>query len=400
MCTIRFYKEALNMTIRSLYPGPALITPVYCSKHATCRVSSHQQTDADEIMEANFELASMQKDFKGVLLCKLQRKHTVEPDNHLNNSTVFVEDTATSTYLLVVWNVENECDTFYVCLTECTDGFIWDEDKLWTLRQQYYDQFLKDYNYKIITWLMHDGVVMKTRCDVTYGSDYKLNIVISEEAGRYVMRRPTKINPKWLVLSLLMLIVLIYTVGLPIPLLVKLNIHNQCLNVDLVSPTYTTTNELECHRPPDYKVRAGDTMRSNLMVKSYYKPYGILIYKIQIKQEHESTETEDISNDVHLLVAWKFSEFKKLFADVLLVEHAKDFVWNEDKLKKPYYKNHGQLRKHNNTISDTWLVGNNIVLKTTFSARDLKEDTELSISISEEEKGDYAVRPFYIHLER
>jgi hypothetical protein len=76
------------------------------------------------------------------------------------------------------------------------------------------------------------------------------------------------------------------------------------------------------------------------------------------------------------------------------------FAWNEDKLKILYDKNRGWLKEYDNTISDTWLMNDNMVLKTAFKVRDSKENFELSIVISEEEKDDYAMKPFCIHLER
>jgi hypothetical protein len=69
-------------------------------------------------------------------------------------------------------------------------------------------------------------------------------------------------------------------------------------------------------------------------------------------------------------------------------------------LKELHYENHDWLREFNDTISNTWLMDNNIILKTIFNARDMRRDSELSISISEERKDDYAMRPLYVDLER
>jgi hypothetical protein len=60
----------------------------------------------------------------------------------------------------------------------------------------------------------------------------------------------------------------------------KLNIHNQCLNFDLISPTYINSRRLECHKAPNYKVCAGDTMKSSFMVKSDKAFYGALVYEL------------------------------------------------------------------------------------------------------------------------
>src|SRR5690606_20182397 len=156
---------------------------------------------------------------------------------------------------------------FCVCLIECIDDFTWDEDKLWALYWYYNHEFHEGYGYRTAMWLMNGSEVMKMGFNVAYGSDSKLDIIISEGTGKYNVKRPIQINPDMLVLSLHMLIMLMYTFSFLIQPLFKLNIHNQCLNVVLASLTYITDDLLVCHRVPDHKVYAGDTMRSGFIIK-------------------------------------------------------------------------------------------------------------------------------------
>jgi hypothetical protein len=189
-----------------------LLSPVYCSNGTTCHVSPSQQTDTNTTIEASFGIGYKQEDFKASLLYKLQRKYTTKTDDQPDSGIVSIEDTATNIYLLVFWDVKNECDEFYACLIEFpADDFTWNEDKLWALHYQYNNQFFKHYNYKTVTWLMHGDTVIKTRCNAAYGSDYKLDIVISEETGNYNMDKPIQIDPKRLVLASMILLMLIYT---------------------------------------------------------------------------------------------------------------------------------------------------------------------------------------------
>jgi hypothetical protein len=232
--------------------------------------------------------------------------------------------------------------------------------------------------------LVHGNVVMKTRYNVTYGSECKLDIIISEVVREYFMEVPMKIDPKRLVLSSSMLTVLIYTISLSMQPTFKLVIHNQCLNVDLVSPVYVTSDGLECHRPPTYKVYTEDIMRSAFINNLSNASYGVLIYELQTRLPRRSTETgEDTLNDVDLLVIWKLPESKELRADVLLVKHTKEFTWNEDKLRQLYYENRSRLKGCNGTTSNTWFMDDNMSLRTTFRAKDLKGNPELSIFIFE-----------------
>jgi hypothetical protein len=145
------------------------------------------------------------------------------------------------------------------------------------------------------------------------------------------------------------------------------------------------------------------------------KSEGVLLFKLKshVKSDDQhNMDTLTIKTDknratrVYMLVAWEMKDAKP-FAYVALVEHIKGFIWNVDSLRKLYHENHDQLKEYTDTISDTWLVDNNMILKTTFSARDSKGILELSVSISEEEEEeeeeeeiDYAMRPFCIHPER
>src|SRR5690606_4638740 len=152
---------------------------------------------------------------------------------------------------------------------------------------------------------------IETRFNIKYGPDHKLDINISKGTDKCDAREPVKTGLKRLVLSWPMLIMLIYAVRLTIPLSFKLNIHNQCMNVDLVSPTYITGIELECYRPPDHKVCAGDTMQSGFIIKFNDAPYGVLVYRLQRKQLYESTEiSEDASSTIQLLVIWCLHEYQ------------------------------------------------------------------------------------------
>jgi hypothetical protein len=196
MRTISFDKEALNITIHNQYPDLELTSLVYYCDKTVCHVSPSQQIDASSIMEASFGIVSEHKTVKGALLYKLQRKYAHGTDNQPNSSTVSTVNTATCIYLLVVCDIGRREYGFYVCLIECANDFIWNENELWALHNEYGKKFRKDHKDNIITWLMNDGTLMKTRFDVTYGSDYKLDVIISEGTWRHDTKEPMKFDLK------------------------------------------------------------------------------------------------------------------------------------------------------------------------------------------------------------
>jgi hypothetical protein len=244
---------------------------------------------------------------------------------------------------------------------------------------------------------MYGGAVMKTRFNIVYGSDYNLNLVISEGTGKYNMKNPMKIDPKRLVLPLSTLFILIYTISLPIKPAIKLNIHNQCPNVDLISPTYIADSRSECYRIPDHKVCAGDAMRSAFTIDKLEDEYnGALICKLQRRQSYESTKiSEDASSVVQLLVVWNFSKFE-LHADILLVEYGKRL--DKDHLKELCHKNVSNFRLYPVPITETWLLDDNTALMISFKV--MNGGQLLNVTISEVDRDNVMRTPVHIDSER
>jgi hypothetical protein len=196
-----------------------------------------------------------------------------------------------------------------------------------------------------------------------------------------------------------MLIMLTYTVSFLIQPLFKLNIHNQCLNVVLASLTYITDDLLVCHRVPDHKVYAGDTMRSGFIIKPYCKHYGVLIYRLQRKQTHEYIgHGKSASRTMQLLVVWEIFGFNELYADVLLAEHDIGFKWNENNLGKLYHKNGKNFRLSPCYATESWSLDDNTALMVTSKTTD--EDYILNITISEVEINSNTRTPAHIDLKR
>jgi hypothetical protein len=191
-----------------------------------------------------------------------------------------------------------------------------------------------------------------------------------------------------------------YAVSLWVPPSFKLNIHNQCLNVNLVYPIYITGSNLECHRPPNCKVYAGDTTRSGFIINSRFREsYGALIYKLQKRRPHKSSEiSKDTLNAVHLLVFWKFSKLNELYADILMVEHDKRFIWNENNLKNLCRKNFKPFKWHSGSTIEIWSLNDSVALMTTSEI--VNEDLIVNITISEIEKYSSMRTPIPVDLKR
>jgi hypothetical protein len=174
----------------------------------------------------------------------------------------------------------------------------------------------------------------------------------------------------------------------------------------LISPVCFSGGAI-CPKLSDRQIDTGTKVWTGFKIDTIENKFeGALLFKLgkHVKSDDRRntvTSTAEINEatHVHMIVAWKVKNAKP-FAYIALVEHTKEFIWSEDKLKKLYNKNHGWLKEYDDTISETWFMDSNMVLKTSFSSSKLKGIFELSISISEGEKSDHTMRPFCIDFER
>jgi hypothetical protein len=199
---------------------------------------------------------------------------------------------------------------------------------------------------------------------------------------------------------------LIYVISLKLQLLPCMSIHNQCLGTELISPVYFG-NGMICPKLSGHQIDIGTGISVSFEIRTTQDVFeGALLYKLrkysdsQYNMDTSTTETnKNEETHVYMIAAWKVKGSKH-FAQIVLTEHAKEFTWNENKLKRWYEKNHGWLKEYYNTISGTWFMDDNMTLRTTFSERSMRETFELNISISEEEEDFYAIKPLSIDLER
>jgi hypothetical protein len=201
---------------------------------------------------------------------------------------------------------------------------------------------------------------------------------------------------------MIVVIMLTYTVSLALQLPPSVTIHNQCPNIELVAPIYFG-NGAVCPRLSGQQIDIGTAIKIRFEINPIQDEFeGALLYKLQRRPDRNGTNTFTEANEkthVHMLVAWRVRHSKP-FVYVVLIKYTKEFIWNEDRLRKLYSKNHNRLKKQVGTTLDTWLIDDNITLKTAFRVKNLKECFELDISISEKERDDDAMRPLYVNLKR
>jgi hypothetical protein len=199
--------------------------------------------------------------------------------------------------------------------------------------------------------------------------------------------------------------ILMYIVSLALQLPPCVTIYNGCSNIKLMSPVYFG-NGAVCPKLSNQQTSIGAKMYASFEINAtQYDFEGSLLFKLQRYSGNQynidisSTEAnENETTHIHILAAWKVKGAKP-FVYVVLVEHTKEFTWNEDKLRKLCDKTSGWHKEYSATLTK-WRIDDSMVLKTAFNARGLKSNFELSIFISEGERDNYAMRPLHVDLER
>jgi hypothetical protein len=197
---------------------------------------------------------------------------------------------------------------------------------------------------------------------------------------------------------------LMHAVSLDLQLPAYLTIHNRCSSTKLISPVYFGSGAIHS-KPFDQQMELETEMNASFEINAVQDDFeGALLFKLQShpdSQHNTDALTTEFNETtcIQMLVAWKVEDSKP-FAHVVLIEHAKKLTWNEDKLRKLYRNNHDRLKKYDGATSDKWFIDDNMILRTSFKIRGLKGNFELIISISEEERDDYAMRPLCLDLKR
>jgi hypothetical protein len=198
--------------------------------------------------------------------------------------------------------------------------------------------------------------------------------------------------------------ILMYTVSLEPQLLLCVTIHNRCLDTELVPSAYFG-NGVVCPKLFIQRIGIGTEVRTSFEISADQDAFmGALLYELQRNsdQTHKGILTSKAatkSTCIQMLVVWKM-KCSIPSGRVVLLENVRGIEWNEENLKRLYDKNYDRLEGYDNPTSDAWFIDDNTVLKATFKVSKSKGVSEISISISEEEENNYAIRPLWFEEER
>jgi hypothetical protein len=179
---------------------------------------------------------------------------------------------------------------------------------------------------------------------------------------------------------------------------VLLNVHNRYQDINLVSPVYFIDGGI-WHVTPDHEIYVNSVMRNRIEFNPGQDILeGALVYNIQRMQHSESDiSAHGEATYIQLLVAWHIERTKELHVRALLVEHDREFDWDEEKLKRLHQKYWHSLNARVDHIGSNWVLSDNTVLATAIKL--MNEGYKWDIFISEGVE-DNVERPLWIDTER
>jgi hypothetical protein len=174
------------------------------------------------------------------------------------------------------------------------------------------------------------------------------------------------------------------------------NIHNQCSDLKLKDMQCFTSGAIWT-RFPDMELDVVSMMRTYFMT---LEPTfgGALIYFLERK--HVKTHHQSASNLCQIFIGWKSEGYKELRAFVHLIEYDKQVKLNLSKLQEYYQRYIDQVRTYTDSIKDTWLTHDGIILMTELELNFALRDGVLNITISEGIKDDHVRSSERIYLNR
>jgi hypothetical protein len=163
-------------------------------------------------------------------------------------------------------------------------------------------------------------------------------------------------------------------------------INNQCADIELTSPVYFTKDAMSYIQFPQ-QVDSKSSVKIKFKIGiSLDTSGGVLLYHLQRK--------EDTSISTQLLVIWGCKSHP--YSCVLLIEHEKTLVWNEDKLKTLY---HICMSRYDiNFSTEEWLLDDNITLKV--KCHPSHGSFEMNIIISEDKSPLCPKKPLWVTSDR
>jgi hypothetical protein len=154
--------------------------------------------------------------------------------------------------------------------------------------------------------------------------------------------------------------VLIYVISFALQLLIPLNIHNWCQDINLTSPVYFIRGG-KWHITPDQRIRVDAIMQNCLEFDSGQDVLeGALAYRLQRK--HAKSAQYEL-NHIWFVVAFHSEHTKRLHVHALLVKHNERL--DEYKLRKLYRKRWTLLKAQANITRGHWLLDDTTMLETT-----------------------------------
>jgi hypothetical protein len=185
---------------------------------------------------------------------------------------------------------------------------------------------------------------------------------------------------------------------------VELAIHNQFSGIRLVSPVYEG-DSITCYLTPDQRVDAGSIMQAGFSIHpARIESIGVFMCKLQKKNIDQSNENITSSEEeaiyTQLIFIWKIYKLLgkfQMYSD--LIDYDKRRVWDRDGIMKlaTRYKLHDVKYC---PIEHTWLIHDNVVLRTRLNVTHKKSYYKIEMTISEESLKDYTIKPRYIGLDR
>jgi hypothetical protein len=182
-------------------------------------------------------------------------------------------------------------------------------------------------------------------------------------------------------------LILTYTVSFTLYNTMDLIIDNQCTNIEMVSPVYST-KDTTCHIQFPQQVDSKSEMKVEFKTGINQDTFGgVLLYRMQWK--------EDASTTTQLLVIWGYDS-GNLHSRVWLIEHESTLDWDKDKSERLY--NVYNSRYNIDFESRKWFLDDNTKLKA--KCETSHGGLEVKIIISEENDQLQTMKPFWVDSNR
>jgi hypothetical protein len=180
-------QASIEVNIQNQCSNFELTLPIYFCDNAVCDETPNQRVPSEDSTAAKFRVKFSRFMLQGAILYEVRATSTPSNETDANNSMAVTNGSIpVKMQFLVAWKISRHNDPFlFIALLEHGSNFTWNEGRLRQLFEEHSNRLRPMSGRSEATWLMQDGIVLKTEMGTIHRRQYKLKVIVSDVKDKH-----------------------------------------------------------------------------------------------------------------------------------------------------------------------------------------------------------------------